>query len=222
MQFKFFIFTISLLFFSSCKKFPSNYNKNEKKRQTIAIIISGPSGVGKTTIIDKLEENYNFYKVISFTSRDRRNGEVKGIDYNFINKDQCNEIKKLPLLDFAENYDNCYGILSSQVEAALNENQDLLFNISSSGLRSIANNNLTMKDVKIVSIFLDVDKDILKKRLEKRSNLTKENQDLINKRFENYENERKDIHLYSYVIDANQSIDTVYKQIEEIYLKYAN
>ena len=74
------------------------------------IILTGVSGVGKTTVAQILEEKYDFKRSVSYTTRTPRSGEIDGIDYNFITKQKFKEkITNEEFLEYVEQFDNFYG-----------------------------------------------------------------------------------------------------------------
>ena len=77
----------------------------------IMVILSSPSGVGKTTITKKLQQKYNNFKIsVSHTTRPPRSNEVDGVDYNFVSKKKFEQlIKNNEFYEFAKIFDNYYG-----------------------------------------------------------------------------------------------------------------
>ena len=105
----------------------------------LSIIISSPSGAGKTTITKKiLKKIKNSYLSISCTTRKPRENEKNGIDYFFISKEKfTNFKKKKKFLEFAKVYENFYGTLNSEVLKSLKRNKIVLFDVDWQGARSI-------------------------------------------------------------------------------------
>ena len=105
----------------------------------LSIIISSPSGAGKTSITKKLLKKLNnSYLSISCTTRKPRDGESNGKDYFFISKKKFLNLKKnKKFLEHAKVYENFYGTLNSQVKANLKKNNIVLFDVDWQGARSI-------------------------------------------------------------------------------------
>lgn len=133
----------------------------------LSIIISSPSGAGKTTITKKiLKKIKKSHLSISCTTRKPREGEKNGVDYYFVSKKKFINLKKNnKFLENAKVYDNLYGTLKSQVLKKIKENNIVLFDVDWQGARSIKkklNNNC-------YSFFLlPPSRKILKERLLKR------------------------------------------------------
>jgi len=105
----------------------------------LSIIISSPSGAGKTSVTKKLLKKIkNSYLSISCTTRKPREGEKNGKDYFFISKKKFLNLKKnKKFLEHAKVYGNFYGTLNSQVKANLKKNNIVLFDVDWQGARSI-------------------------------------------------------------------------------------
>ena len=81
------------------------------------IILSSPSGAGKTTLVKLLSKNKNFFISVSHTTRSPRSNETDGVDYFFIDKEKFQTlIDKNEFLEFAKVFDNYYGILIGKVQ----------------------------------------------------------------------------------------------------------
>ena len=100
-----------------------------KKRGTI-IILSSPSGAGKTTLVKLLSKKKNFFTSISHTTRTPRSNEVDGIDYFFVNKEkfQC-LIDEDQFLEFAKVFDNYYGTSKTIIINKLKNGENVIFDI---------------------------------------------------------------------------------------------
>lgn len=106
--------------------------QNEKKK---LFVISGSSGVGKGTVIKGfLEKNPGFNLSISYTTRGKRDGEVEGVNYFFVSKEEfLNGIENNEFLEWAEFSGNYYGTKKMFVEKSLNEGKDLILEIETQG-----------------------------------------------------------------------------------------
>ncbi|SNZ15356.1 guanylate kinase [Hydrogenobacter hydrogenophilus] len=102
-------------------------------------VLSAPSGTGKTTVAEKLvSEVHNVKKVITATTRQKREGEVEGVDYIFMTKEEFEEgIKRGIFLEYALVYGNYYGTPKEQVEKILKQGKDALLVIDVQGAKSI-------------------------------------------------------------------------------------
>lgn len=103
------------------------------------IVISGSSGVGKGTVIKGLlERNPNFSLSISYTTRERREGEIEGINYFYISKEEFKKsIENNEFLEWANFSGNYYGTKKSFVEKTLGENKNLILEIETQGALQI-------------------------------------------------------------------------------------
>ncbi len=112
---------------------------NPLKPEALLIVISGPSGVGKDTVLNRMKEmKLPFHFVVTATTRPRRRGEVNGKDYFFINSDQFAEmIEKDELLEYAYVYNDYKGIPKSQVRQALASGKDVLMRLDVQGAATI-------------------------------------------------------------------------------------
>ena len=107
------------------------------------IVISGPSGVGKTSICEALLKKPEFKRVITCTTRPPREGEQDGIDYFFSARNDFEEgIKDGRFLEYAEVYGNLYGTPRSQVEDGIAKGNDLLLNIDVQGARLVRDSGI--------------------------------------------------------------------------------
>ena len=180
------------------------------KGDNIMIILSSPSGVGKTTITKKLEQKYKNLKIsISHTTRSPRSNEIDGLDYNFISKKKFEElIYKEKFYEYAKIFENYYGTLKKKVDE-ITKNYDILFDIDWQGTKQLSK----FKNLKLIKIFLITDsKEELKKRLLKRDQNTKEE---VEKRFNSFDEDVKHWKDYDYIL-INKNLEVCFKQIEQI------
>lgn len=145
-----------------------------KKENFIILVLSGPSGTGKTTLCDRLL-NYNksnIQKIITTTTRSKRKNEMDGKDYFFISKNifeqkiQNNEFYEYKFIN-----NNYYGSYKTEIIKKINMNSDLIFSIDVEGflcIKKLFKSNL-IKNKKLISIFIITSSmDELKCRLNKR------------------------------------------------------
>ena len=133
----------------------------------IMIILSSPSGAGKTTLVNLLSQLDNFEISISHTTRKPRPDEISNKDYFFVSEAQFNRlIKNEEFLEYAKVFKNYYGTTRTPVIDKLNKGINILFDIDWQGAAQIRNKKL---DYKLITFFiLPPSKDILFERLSNR------------------------------------------------------
>ena len=173
------------------------------------IIISSPSGAGKTTLCKLLiKKMKNINLSISYTSRSKRLNEVDGKDYYFINKKKFQLLKKKNFfIETATNFNNLYGSPFKNITISKKKNKHILFDIDWKGARKIRKNY--KKDDIIDFFILPPSKSELKRRLVKRG---RDNKKEINLRLSYAIEEMKHYGEYKYVL-INEK---VYKTVNEI------
>ena len=181
------------------------------KKEGVLLVISSPSGTGKTTICKKLlEYDKNIHLSVSVTTRKKRKNEVEGIDYYFRSKKDFLNLKSQN--SFIENafvFENYYGTLKSEVLEQLQNGIDVLIDIDWQGTRQITQ---VMKGNLIKIFLLPPSIDELKKRLSKRnSDSIKE----INFRMSKALKEIKHFDEYDYVL-VNDNLENTFQKIVKI------
>jgi guanylate kinase len=169
-----------------------------KETKGILIVISSPSGAGKTSICKELLRlDNNIRPSISVTTRKPRNNETDGIDYIFITeKDFNKKISNESFLEYANVFNNKYGTLASSTEKLLNNNYDVLFDIDWQGTQQLSQNNNN-----ILTIFiLPPDKAEIERRLKKRETENSEIVDIVSERMSKFEDELSHWKEYDYVV----------------------
>ena len=180
--------------------------------KNIMVILSSPSGVGKTTLTKKIQQKYQSFKIsVSHTTRLPRSNEVDGVDYHFVSKEKFKKlINENQFYEYAKIYENYYGTSKRNVDETIKKN-DLLFDIDWQGTKQLTK----FKNLKLIKIFLITEnKNELKNRLLKRNQNTREE---VEKRFNSFEEDIKHWHDYDYII-INKNLETCFKQIENIIL----
>lgn len=116
---------------------PSEFNPNQK--EPLLVVISGPSGVGKDTVIQRMKEReLPFHFVVTATTRPARSDEVHGVDYFFLSSDEfARMIETDELLEYAIVYNDYKGIPKEQVRQALASGKDVLMRIDVQGAATI-------------------------------------------------------------------------------------
>ena len=179
--------------------------------ENIMVILSSPSGVGKTTLTKKIQQKYPSFKIsVSHTTRSPRSNEVDGVDYFFVSHSKFeNLIKKDEFYEHAKIFENYYGTLKSNVDEMILKN-DIIFDIDWQGTKQLSK----YKNLNLIKIYLITNKDELKKRLIKRNQNTSEE---IEKRFNSFEENIKHWKDYDYIL-INENLEVCFKQIENIIL----
>ena len=184
--------------------------------KNIMLILSSPSGVGKTTITKKIQQKYQNFKLsVSHTTRLPRSNEVNGVDYFFVSQ---NEFKKLinenKFYEYAKIYENYYGTLKKTIDQTIKKN-DIIFDIDWQGTKQLSAYN----ELKLIKIYLITKtKEEIRKRLIKRNQNSSEE---IKKRFESFKEDIKHWCDYDYIL-INENLDNCFKQIEQIILTNKN
>ena len=180
--------------------------------KNIMVVLSSPSGVGKTTITKKIQQKYHSFKLsVSHTTRPPRSNEVDGVDYHFVSKKTFKSlIDKNEFYEYAKIFDNYYGTLKHKVNETILHN-DIIFDIDWQGTKQLSK----FKNLNLLKIYLiPSSKNELKKRLISRNqNTSKE----IEERFNSYTEDIKHWNDYDYIV-INKNLDVCFKQIENIIL----
>ena len=122
------------------------------KNDGIMIILSSPSGAGKTTLVNLLSKQNNFEISISHTTRQPRNNEVSGKDYYFVSDEEFKKlIKNNEFLEYAKVFNNYYGTTTAPVIDKLINGKNVLFDIDWQGADQIKNKKL---DYKLITFFI--------------------------------------------------------------------
>ena len=171
-----------------------------KNRETkgILIVISSPSGAGKTSICKELLRlDRKIKPSISVTTRKPRNNETNGVDYIFVSDNDFNEqISKGNFLEYANVFSNKYGTLASTTEKLLSDNYDVLFDIDWQGTQQLSQSNNN-----ILTIFiLPPNKAEIERRLKKRETENSESINIVSERMSKFEDELSHWKEYDYVV----------------------
>ena len=184
------------------------------KNKAMMIILSAPSGGGKTSIAKKLlEQDNNLSLSISATTRKARPGEQEGVHYFFKTRAVFDQMKKQgEFLEQVEIYGNFYGTPAQSVQNILSEGKDVLFDIDHQGADQI----IKTAKVPVLSIFImPPNINVLATRLKAR---LQDNIDVINKRLRLAEEEMSYAKNYDYIV-VNDDFDKAVKEIQHIFLK---
>jgi guanylate kinase len=182
-----------------------------KSRKGLILILSSPSGAGKTTLAKKIANKDNNFKVsVSYTTRAPRPNEINGVDYNFVSIDEFQKLSNQnKFLEQAKVFGNYYGTLKGPIEQDLLKGKDYLFDIDWQGTEQVK--KIMPSD--IVPIFiLPPSIDHLEDRLKKREERNKE---LIEQRMKMAKGEITHWKDYKYIV-VNEDIDNCFNQINQI------
>ena len=182
-----------------------------KEKKGAILIISGPSGCGKSTLLKEVYKDIdNYYFSISTTTRAPRIGEVNGVDYFFVSKEEFEEdIKNDDFLEYAKVHDNYYGTSLKPINKALDEGKLVIFDIDVQG-HEIVRNKI---DSLVTSVFITTPSlNVLEERLNSRNT---DNKDVIEKRIKNAKGEVEYFQDYDYLI-INDNLEVASKQLVSI------
>ena len=186
----------------------TNYNKR------IIIVISSPSGAGKTSACHKLiERDKSIALSISDTTRSPRDNEIDGVDYNFINEDEFkNRIKNKSYIEYANVFGNFYGSQYKNIINHFKNGSDVLFDIDWQGAKQLKSSSFK----NIVSIFIvPPSKDAIYRRLKSRAVTSGDNEKAIENRMNKYETEMRHKNDYDHVV-INDKLETCVDELEKI------
>jgi guanylate kinase len=177
----------------------------------IMVILSSPSGAGKTTLVNLLAKNNNFEISISHTTRKPRPNESSGKDYYFVSDQEFKRlIKNEEFLEYAKVFNNYYGTTRTPVIDRLNKGKNVLFDIDWQGADQIKNKNL---DFKLITFFiLPPSKEILYERL---SNRDMKDKLIVEERMKQFERDVLHWINYNYVV-INDDLDLCYDRIQNL------
>jgi len=178
------------------------------KKDGIMLILSSPSGAGKTTLVRLLSKNRDFHISISHTTRKPRINEIQDEDYHFVNNDKFkNLIKKDEFLEYAKVFNHFYGTTKTPVINNLKNGKNVIFDIDWQGTEQIKNKKL---EYKLLTFFvLPPSKKVLFDRLSNRDMkdklIAEERMKVFSKDIQHWKN-------YDYVV-INDNLQDCFNQI---------
>ncbi len=183
----------------------------EPGRRGLALVLSSPSGAGKTTISRALlATEHELELSVSVTTRAMRPGEIDGRDYHFIDRPTFDRmVADGALLEHADVFDNCYGTPRAPVEAALSAGRDILFDIDWQGTQQVA---AKMREDLVTVFILPPSAAELKRRLTQRA---ADSAEVIARRMEKAASEMSHFPEYDYVV-INTDLDLSITQVRAI------
>ena len=177
----------------------------------VMIVLSSPSGAGKTTLVKMLSEKDNYETSISHTTRQPRPNEVNDKDYYFVNENEFNRlIKNQEFLEYAKVFSNFYGTTRTPVIDKLNKGKNVLFDIDWQGADQIKNKKL---DYKLITFFiLPPSKEVLFERL---SNRDMKDKLIAEERMKQFGRDVLHWINYDYVV-INDNLENCYSKITNL------
>lgn len=181
-------------------------NKSEK-----ILIITGPSGSGKSTLCDKFtSKNPKFKRIVTYTTRNKRGGEIDGMDYHFIPKEEFDsKIEDGFFYEYSTVYGKSYGTSKSSLDPRYNQYDKVIISNPEGALKlmdKIPRSNY-------VTVFIDASfPEIIKQRLDKRKSDSKAE---IDNRISSFDEDYKYIDKFDYRI-VNEDLEKALEQLEEI------
>ena len=177
----------------------------------IMVILSSPSGAGKTTLVKLLSKNRNFFISISHTTRKPRQNEFRGKDYHFVSDEEFKRlINNGEFLEYAKVFNNFYGTTRSPVIQNLEDGKNVIFDIDWQGADQIKNKKLNYK---LITFFLlPPSKEVLFERL---SNRDMKDKLIADQRMREFDRDVLHWINYDYVV-VNDDLNECYSKIEKL------
>ena len=181
------------------------------KEDGVMIVLSSPSGAGKTTLSKLLSKQNNYYISVSHTTRKPRINEIDSQDYHFISEDEFKSlIKNKEFLEYAKVFNNYYGTAKSSVINNLNKGKKLIFDIDWQGTEQIKEKQLPYK---LITFFiLPPSKKVLFERL---SNRDMKDKLIVEERMKQFNKDVLHWKNYDYVV-INDNLKNCYKEVSSL------
>ena len=175
------------------------------------VILSSPSGAGKTTLVKLLSKNKNFYISVSHTTRKPRHNEIADKDYYFVNNEKFEQlIKNEEFLEYAKVFSHLYGTTRTPVIEKLEKGENVIFDIDWQGADQIKNKELNYK---LITFFiLPPSKKVLFERL---SNRDMKDKLIVEERMKEFSRDVLHWINYDYVI-INDDLNDCYSKINNL------
>ena len=175
------------------------------------VILSSPSGAGKTTLVKLLSKNKKFHISISHTTREPRSSEVRNEDYYFVDKEKFgNLVRNEEFLEYAKVFNHLYGTTRTPVIEKLEKSENVIFDIDWQGADQIKNKRLNYK---LITFFiLPPSKEVLFERL---SNRDMKDKLIVDERMKEFSRDVLHWINYDYVI-INDNIEECYSKISNL------
>lgn len=179
-------------------------------------VFSAPSGTGKTSIYKEiLLKNPEIGFSVSATTRKKRDGEIEGKDYFFLEEDDFKmKIDSGEFVEYEKIFDGkYYGTLKSFVDEKIENGEDVLFDLDVKGALSLKR---IYKDIALLIFIKPPNKEVIRERLLKRGT---ERMEIIEKRLKRFDYEMEKINEFDYVV-VNDDLNKAIKEVQDIIIKY--
>ena len=184
-------------------------------KKPLMLVLSSPSGAGKTTLSKKIQQSDNSFEIsVSHTTRKPRPNEVDGLDYHFVSKKNFELLlKQNAFYEHAEIFGNYYGTSKSSINKITQKNNNVLFDIDWQGSQQLSK----FKQLNLVKVFiLPPNKEELEKRLIARN---QDDKDAIKRRMLAYSKDVVHQKDYDYVL-INDNVDDCFNKLKKIISKH--
>ena len=188
-----------------------------KSKKPLMLVLSSPSGAGKTTLSKKIQQSDSSFEIsVSHTTRKPRPNEVDGVDYHFVSKEKFSLLlKERAFYEHAQIFGNFYGTSKTSIKKITNNNHNVLFDIDWQGSEQLSK----FKELNLVKVFiLPPSKEELEKRLISRNQDDKE---AIKRRMLAYSKDISHKKDYDYVL-INDNVENCFNELKKIVSKYLN
>ena len=188
-----------------------------KSKKPLMLVLSSPSGAGKTTLSKKIQQSDNSFEIsVSHTTRNPRPNEVDGVDYHFVSKEKFLKLLQQGMFyEHAEIFGNYYGTSKSSIKKITNNNHNVLFDIDWQGSQQLSK----FKELNLVKVFiLPPSKEELEKRL---INRNQDDKEAIKRRMLAYSKDIGHKTDYDYVL-INDNVEKCFIDLKKIVSKHLN
>ncbi len=188
-----------------------------KSKKPLMLVLSSPSGAGKTTLSKKIQQSDNSFEIsVSHTTRNPRPNEVDGVDYHFVSKEKFLKLLQQGMFyEHAEIFGNYYGTSKSSIKKITNNNHNVLFDIDWQGSQQLSK----FKELNLVKVFiLPPSKEELEKRL---INRNQDDKEAIKRRMLAYSKDIGHKTDYDYVL-INDNVEKCFNDLKKIVSKHLN
>jgi guanylate kinase len=184
---------------------------NNLSSKPLMLVLSSPSGAGKTTLSKKIQQSDNSFRIsVSHTTRKSRPNEVDGVDYHFVSEEKFKNLLDVKAFyEYSKIFGNYYGTSKSSVDEIVKKNCNVLFDIDWKGAQQLSR----FKELNLLKIFiLPPNKEELKKRLIARN---QDGEESMKNRLLAYSQDVQHSNEYDHVI-VNDSVDKCFNEIKKI------
>ena len=188
---------------------------NNLSSKPLMLVLSSPSGAGKTTLSKKIQQSESTFKIsVSHTTRKARPNEVDGVDYHFVTEEEFKILlKKNAFYEHSVIFGNYYGTSKASVDDIINKKFNVLFDIDWKGAKQLS----AFKELNLLKIFiLPPSKEELEKRLIARN---QDNKEAIKRRMLAYSKDIAHKKDYDYVL-INDNVENCFNELKKIVSKH--